>query len=236
MARPLRIFTGFLSFHSPSTIGPRDVAVKDSASMTARLLLRCVGPTKGTLEVRFSAEDPLLDALLPSAASPPPRSTMAMAMVLCAPSIVARQTADLLGYSPTDEPQLRDLDVGRWAGRSIDEVANAEPEAVAAWLTDPDTAVHGGESIHQFLDRIGTWMRSQLETNASTIGITHPAVIRAAVVNAVGAPAESFWRFDIAPLSLTSLRGNMGRWNLVELAKRARDDGVEHRRDHEAVT
>ena len=62
------------------------------------------------------------------------------------------------------------------------------------------------------------------------------AEFRAAVVKAVGAPAESFWRVDIAPFSVTTLRGSLGRWNLVELAKRASVDDVEHHGDHNATT
>lgn len=159
-----------------------------------------------------------------------------VSLLVCAPALVARQSAELLGYATFEEPQLRDLDIGRWAGRSLDEVAIAEPEAVATWMTDPDAAIHGGESIRQLLDRVGTWMEHQLERNSSTIGVTHPAVIRAAVVKAVGAPAESFWRVDIAPFSVTTLRGSLGRWNLVELAKRASVDDVEHHGDHNATT
>lgn len=33
---------------------------------------------------------------------------------------------------------------GRWSGRRLDEAA-AEPEAVAAWASDPEAAPHGGE-------------------------------------------------------------------------------------------
>jgi broad specificity phosphatase PhoE len=43
---------------------------------------------------------------------------------------------------------------------------------------------------------------------------THPAIIRAAIVHAIEADSHSFWRIDIAPLSITRLSGLGGRWNL----------------------
>jgi broad specificity phosphatase PhoE len=45
--------------------------------------------------------------------------------------------------------------------------------------------------------------------------ITHAAVIRAAIVHAIEATPQSFWRIDVAPLSCTRLSGTNGRWNLV---------------------
>ena len=47
-----------------------------------------------------------------------------------------------------------------------------------------------------------------------TIAVTHPAVIRAAIVHALQVPLPAFWRFDIAPLSLTDLRFNGGVWSV----------------------
>ena len=44
--------------------------------------------------------------------------------------------------------------------------------------------------------------------------VTHATIIRAAIVQAIGAPPQSFWRIDIAPLSITRLSGDDGRWNL----------------------
>ena len=41
------------------------------------------------------------------------------------------------------------------------------------------------------------------------------AVVRAAVVHALGAPPLSVFRIDVAPLSLTTLSGGPGRWNLA---------------------
>jgi broad specificity phosphatase PhoE len=46
------------------------------------------------------------------------------------------------------------------------------------------------------------------------IAVTHPSVIRAAIVHALRIPAQAFWRFDIAPLTLTDLRFSRNTWTL----------------------
>jgi broad specificity phosphatase PhoE len=35
------------------------------------------------------------------------------------------------------------------------------------------------------------------------------------MIHAIGAPPQSFWRIDIAPLSITHLSGDNNRWNLT---------------------
>jgi len=47
-----------------------------------------------------------------------------------------------------------------------------------------------------------------------TLAITHASIIRAAVLHILGAPFEAYWRIDIAPLTLTDLRKDQGRWLL----------------------
>ena len=89
------------------------------------------------------------------------------------------------------------------------------PEAVAAWLRDPSAAPHGGESILALLERVADWLSGEQSKAARTIVVTHAAVIRAAVVHAIGAPPQSFWRIDIAPLSITRLSGDKARWNIM---------------------
>jgi broad specificity phosphatase PhoE len=54
--------------------------------------------------------------------------------------------------------------------------------------------------------------------------VTHAAVIRAAIVHAIEATPQSFWRIDVAPLSCTLLSGSESRWNLVSSGCSMSDD------------
>ncbi len=46
------------------------------------------------------------------------------------------------------------------------------------------------------------------------LAVAEPAVVRAAIVHALGLPPALFWRLDVPPLTLTELTGRSGRWNL----------------------
>ena len=133
--------------------------------------------------------------------------------VLSGPERRAQQTAEALGLSAAVAAELRDCDYGRWNGVELAEVQVREPEHVAAWLTDTAAAPHGGESIVNLIGRVGRWLDRQRDAG-HTIAVTHPAVIRAAMVYALDAPLLSFWRIDVAPLTLTDLRFNGRVWTL----------------------
>ena len=119
---------------------------------------------------------------------------------------------------------LRDCDYGRWAGRSFDEVQSEEPDAIAAWLRDPSCAPHGGESILALIERAAAWLDRESERPGRILAVTHAAFIRAAIVHAIDAPPHSFWRIDIAPLSLIRLSGARRRWTLASIARAEASD------------
>jgi broad specificity phosphatase PhoE len=106
---------------------------------------------------------------------------------LTGPERRARQTAQLLGLQAATEPRLADLDCGRWRGEVL---ANIGPVDLEAWLD------------------------SLTDDALRTVAVTHPAVIRAAILLALDTQAKSFWRIDIAPLSQTVMHFRGGRWTL----------------------
>jgi len=85
---------------------------------------------------------------------------------------------------------------------------------VARWLSDPAAAPHGGESVVDLVDRVGRWLDSVTDQRTRVVAVTHPAVIRAAVLLALDAPPKSFWRIDIAPVSRTTLHHRGQAWTL----------------------
>lgn len=184
--------------------------------MTVRLVLVCHASTAATRAAAFGEDDPL---------DQPGRAKAAQLAATarwdgdarCAPSRPARETALALGIEARDDPALRDCDFGRWRGQALDDVSLREPDAVSLWLTDPSASPHGGESVTGVIQRVGLWLADLNGPNGekrSVIAITHPSIVRAAIVAALGAGPASFWRIDVAPLTLTELRGNAGRWNL----------------------
>ena len=78
-------------------------------------------------------------------------------------------------------------------------------------------AMAAGESVVAMIARVSNWLDTQLTTSGEILAVTHASVIRAAIVCALEAEPRSFWHIDIAPLSLTQLSGNGGRWTLVSI-------------------
>lgn len=133
--------------------------------------------------------------------------------ILSGPEERTQRTAAALGLLFTLTEELRDCDYGTWKGRELAEVQSSEPDKVLTWLTDAAAKPHGGESILELIGRVDRWLTEQREAG-HVIAVTHPSVIRAAIVSALNAPPQAFWRIDIAPLSVTDLRFNGRVWTL----------------------
>lgn len=179
--------------------------------MPTRLTLICHGATAATRSGAFPADEPLEDRALARAAALKPMIRRAD-RVWTSPALRARQTAAALGLDVAEEPALRDVDAGRWAGRRLQEIQAEEPEGVIAWLADPDAAPHGGETLSDLLRRSAAWVDARAGDGGHGIAVTHAAVIRAAILHGLGAPASSFWRIDVVPLGVVELSHDGRRW------------------------
>ncbi|WP_406155133.1 histidine phosphatase family protein [Streptomyces canus] len=180
--------------------------------MTVRLTLLCAA-ARTERAVRF-ADAPLDERALRRAEAV--AATLPQAgTVYTAPSPRCTGTAEALGWEAvTAQPALRDLDMGSWYGRTLDEIAATDASGLAGWLTDPEAAPHGGESVQQICDRVAAWLDALPSDAGRVLAVVEQAVARAAVVHALGAPRQAFWRIDVPPLSTVDLTGRDGRWNL----------------------
>jgi broad specificity phosphatase PhoE len=181
--------------------------------MTAWLILISHGSTEAVRAARFPADEPLDERGAARAAALAGKLPKA-GRCWSSPELRTRQTAQALGLNADVEPLLRDCNYGRWSGYKFDDLQASEPQAIASWLCDPAAAPHGGESTTNLIGRVGEWLAAEQARDQRAIVVTHPAVIRAAIVHAIAAAPQSFWRIDIAPLSITRLSGTQGRWNL----------------------
>ena len=138
--------------------------------------------------------------------------------VISSPSERCSQTAAAAGLArPVVDPALAECDFGAWSGRTLAELHGEDGDAVSAWMTDPDAAPHGGESLASFARRVAGWLDGQAQLDGRAVALTHGGVVKAAVVHALGAPLEAFWRIDVSPLAITELHCHDGRWTLTRV-------------------
>jgi broad specificity phosphatase PhoE len=159
--------------------------------------------------------------------------------VYAGPETAALRTAAALGLTPVVVPALRDRQYGDWSGRELEELLSASPEAVAAWLDRPHTAPPGGETENDVITRVADWLGDLTQTDPSesaafgeadaagptgssrqterrtVAAVVHPAVVRAAVLYVLDAPAESLRHVDVRPLSVVHLSAHAGSWSLT---------------------
>lgn len=178
-----------------------------------RLLLVRHAPTAATRAAAFPVDEPL-DARGREQAAGLADRLPSRREVVCSPATRCRQTAAAAGLEAAVEPALAECDFGAWAGRSLEELADADPDGTRAWMTDPAACPHGGESLAVFAARVGGWLDAQAARDGAAVAITHGGVVKACIVKALGAPLMSFWRVDAAPLAITELHAHDGRWTL----------------------
>jgi broad specificity phosphatase PhoE len=178
----------------------------------SRLTFISHAATEAQRRAAFPLDEPVLEREIAKMAELNWRAPAA-AQVWSAPEQRTQQTARALGLLAKVADGLGDCDYGRWRGRKMDEVQTEDPEGIVAWLSDPGAAPHGGESLEKLIARVGSWINEQRAVK-HTIAVTHPAVIRAAVVYALQTPLQTFWRIDVAPLTVTDLRFNGNVWTL----------------------
>ena len=157
-------------------------------TVTGRLLLIRHGESTWNAEHRLQGQaDPPLSprgreqaaALVPFLAGLPPRA-------LSSDLGRAVQTAAVLGLggAPTDA-RWREIDIGKWAGRTLAEL---DREAVGAWRRG-ETSPPGAESWAEFQARVGAAVDALDGEDA--VVVTHGGCVRAACAHLTGADARS---------------------------------------------
>jgi len=187
--------------------------------LTVRLTLICHGSTRALREAAFPGDEPLEPQALAKAAALTPLLRRVDA-AWSSPARRALETAAALGLAAETEAALADIDVGTWAGRSLADVEASDPAGLASWMSDAAACPHGGETIVALIRRVAGWLETLQGAEGRVFAVTHPAVIRAAVLIALDAPPVSFWRIDVEPLCFVRLQGRAGRWTLRSLGAR----------------
>lgn len=117
--------------------------------------------------------------------------------------------AEASGVPLQQEARLREMAFGRWEGLTYKELQQREAALLEAWQADPSrTAPPGGETLRQITERVGAVLNTVLATvQAHRVAIVaHSGPLRVLLCLALGFDVRSYWRFVIAPASLSELQ------------------------------
>lgn len=162
-----------------------------------------------------------LSALLPGAHSGAPSGAHSGVPVVSSDLIRAVATADAItGPRPRlpHDPGLREMHFGRWEGLTAAEVERRDPELSRRFWTDPASAAPPeGEGWQALSARVLAATDTMLAQHDRLIIVAHFGPILALVQRATGEDAAALMARPIAPLSLTELRLEAGRWQIARL-------------------
>ncbi|MBX9409881.1 histidine phosphatase family protein [Pseudomonas baetica] len=176
---------------------------------TTRLTLICHARTVAQKLARFPTNEPV-ENIRPASDALASRFSSARRLI-CGPELRTRQTAAWFGADAQVDEVLRDCDWGRWHGQSIKDLQLKQEQALYAWLQDPHATPHGGESVAHLCERVAAWLVSLQTTPGHVVAVTHPFIIRAALIQMMRGSA--FHYIDVEPLSVVELRFTE-RWRL----------------------
>jgi alpha-ribazole phosphatase len=124
-----------------------------------------------------------------------------VAAVYSSPLVRARETAQAVGtfhgVPPTGVEDLRELEMGAWENRLLDEIAVEDGTRMEAWRTMPHTVrMPGGESLADVQGRALSAFR-ELSTRhhaQAIVLVAHGGVNKTILLALLGAPLASYWR------------------------------------------
>jgi broad specificity phosphatase PhoE len=136
----------------------------------------------------------------------------------------ARQTSDAVarvsGVEPAVDPGLLDVDMGAWQGLTPEEAAARDPDAFETYRRDPRSAsTPSGEPLARVEQRV----RSAVEALAAAhpggevVAVSHEAPIKLLVSGVLGVDGLGVWELDLPTASLTTIRIQGGRWQVVRV-------------------
>jgi broad specificity phosphatase PhoE len=126
----------------------------------------------------------------------------------CSPLKRCIETIRPIASLPVEiNPDLREIDFGRWEGMTFAEIEQSDPEAVHQWATyDPGFSFPGGERISDFLTRVRAAAKSFVSCSEKTVlAVTHAGIIRALICHFLDLDPRQYCLFDIHFASLTVL-------------------------------
>ncbi|CAN7637531.1 histidine phosphatase family protein [Caballeronia sp. LjRoot34] len=133
--------------------------------------------------------------------------------VVTSPAHAAMQTGRAFETTTSVDASWSDLDYGLWQGRPIREIHDEDAAGLGAWLSEPGSAAHGGESLEALQTRVWGALESNREAGVTLI-VTHAIVVKTVLARVLEAPLTAIYCMDLEPLSAITLTRSGEAWRL----------------------
>ncbi len=133
-----------------------------------------------------------------------------IAKIVCSPLLRCQQTLEIVNLPCTSQLSelLREVDFGRWEGKSFAEIVQSDQNLVDSWVKEPENfSFPGGESLAAFQKRIATF-KTELEKMGEDkiLVIAHGGIIRHLLCLLLGLDSNKYLIFDVMPGCFCSVR------------------------------
>jgi broad specificity phosphatase PhoE len=208
----------------PAELAGRGWSSAREGQPTADVVLLRHGDTRLTPERRFSGVgrgDPGLSAAgrdqVRRAADSALLQGGTFTEILTSPMTRCQETAQILaaalGVSVSVDPDLREMDFGRWEELTFDEVQDLYPEDLRRWQQSAWAApTESTETFAALLDRMGTVAErfASAYAGASVLAVTHVTPVKALVAHALGAPPSALFHMELSSACLSRISYTAG--------------------------
>ena len=148
---------------------------------------RCIGHTD--LPLAPAGRDALAEL---AARWPLPRVAHLVSSDLARARESAQVLAEAWGVPIREDARLREMDFGRWDGRTWEELERDDADAFAEWMAHWEHArTPGGEGFGDVITRVGEWVAdavraARAEEMGEVVVVAHAGSIRALLVQVTG--------------------------------------------------
>jgi broad specificity phosphatase PhoE len=121
-------------------------------------------------------------------------------LVLCSPLTRALETAKpaaaALGLELETDERLRELDFGKWEGKTLPELREEDPDAVHLFLENAEYGFPGGEPLSEGAERVLAVFADLGRSHAgrTVLVVAHNTLLRLALCRILGVPLGRYRR------------------------------------------